>query len=402
MRKVGKGVSFLFFVGGFNGSEVERMVGRAHQAITLDVIDIVLSAELAEDIIVSTDSPEFAASLVRLPVAIEIDQAPFHFGQCLRRLIHKYDVQHAFYIGGGSAPLLSRAEIETICQLILEHDRVQVTNNLWSCDLVAFSPALAIDHIDLPAIDNSLAFLLERQASLSTVVTERTAGLMFDVDTPSDLLVLQGHPATSRHTRTYIESLDLDTSHVRQATHYFTEVDAEIIVAGRVGTQVLARLESETACRTRVFSEERGMRASGREESGEVRSLLAAYYQAVGPQRFFETLGSMGQAAFLDSRIMFGHLGWRLSVADRFNSDLRRPDLVEDALAREFTRAAMEAPIPIVLGGHSIVAGGLCALIDSTWQEYDAQLASTRSPSLSTRPSRLSTRLGLCLVDRPS
>lgn len=114
------------------------------------------------------------------------------------------------------------------------------------------------------------------------------------------------------------------------------------------------------------------MRASGRDERGEMRSLLGYYYETVGPRRFFETMGNLGQALFIDSRVVFNHLGLRLSAQDRFYSDMRRPELVANAVAREFTEAALAAPIPVVLGGHSMVAGGLWALIDAAWKEHDS------------------------------
>lgn len=375
---MGKKISFLFFVGGFDGSEVERMVGRAHQAITLDAIEVVLASDLCEQVIVSTDSSEFATSLSHLPVVVELDQTPFHFGRCLRDLIRRHHVEHAFYTGGGSAALLSLPEMEKLCESVLDHGRAQSTNNFRSSDFVAFSPASAIDLIELPAIDNNLAFLLERQAGLTTIPAERSVGTMFDVDTPADLMVLGVHPAAGPRTRQYIDSLDLDVSNVRRAMRLFTQVEAEVIVAGRVGSQVLSHLETETACRTRLFSEERGMRASGREDRGEVRSLLGFHYQAVGPDRFFAALAEMGQAAFFDSRVIFNHLGLRLPASDRFCSDLRRPELIANDVAREFTQAAIAAPIPVVLGGHSIVSGGLWALVDAAWREHDAEMKTAK------------------------
>ncbi len=372
---MGKGVSFLFFVGGFDDSEVERMVGRAHHAITLDTIEAALGSEFTREVVVSTDSPELAAALASWPVVVERDVAPFHFGRCLRDLVHKHRIETAFYVGGGSTGLLTRGELETFCRHLLERDNVQIANNFWSCDFVGFNPASAIDFIDPPSIDNNLAFLLERQAGLATIPLERTVGTMFDVDTPSDLMVLRVHPAAGSRSRAYVESLDLEIAHVRRAMRCFTEIDAEVVIAGRVGSHVLAHLETQTACRTRFFAEERGMRASGRERRGEVRSLLGYYYQAVGAERFFAALGELGQAVFLDSRVIFDHLGLWLPAPDRFYSDLRRSDLVRNEVAREFTEAAIRAPVPVVLGGHSIVAGGLWALIDAAWREHDACVA---------------------------
>jgi len=44
---------------------------------------------------------------------------------------------------------------------------------------------------------------------------------------------------------------------------------------------------------------------------------------------------------------------------------------VEEPFLREFTRAAVEAPIPVLLGGHSLVFGDLMALIEFAWQERE-------------------------------
>jgi hypothetical protein len=143
--------------------------------------------------------------------------------------------------------------------------------------------------------------------------------------------------------------------------------DATILVAGRVSSATWSYLERETACSTRVLSEERGMRASGRQARGEVRSLLGYYLDAVGLQRFFETLATMGQAIFVDNRVLFAHQGLWPSAADRFHSDLRQPAQIGDPFVRALTEAAMAAPVPVIMGGHSLVSGGMYALIEAAW-----------------------------------
>jgi len=140
-----------------------------------------------------------------------------------------------------------------------------------------------------------------------------------------------------------------------------------VVVAGRVSAATWTYLESETACQVRLFAEERGMRASGRQGRGEVRSLLGFYLDEVGEEGFFAALSTLGQAAFIDSRVIFAHRGLWPSAADRFYSDLRQPEKIADPFVRHFTEAAMHAPIPIVLGGHSLVAGGLYTLIEAAW-----------------------------------
>ena len=368
-------VTPIMFVGGKPESAVEELVVGGQQAAALDTLARALEVDLFDRPIVATASPSFARTLADWPVKVELDEGEFHFGRRLRELVERYRVSHPFYVGGGSAPLLATSDLAAIAEMVLAEEGTLVANNFYSCDFVAFSPGARIAAIEPPAIDNDLAFLLQRQAGLRNVPLARTVGTQFDVDTPIDLMVLQLHPGIGPHSRRYLDGARLDTSRLRAAMRFFTDATAEVIVAGRVGSHVLAHLETDLACRKRVFSEERGMRASGREARGEVRSLLGFYLESVGPWRFFESLGALGQAAFVDSRVLFSHLGLHPTAADRFHSDLLEAEAIADPFIREFTAAARSAPLPVLLGGHSLVTGGLWTLIDAAWQERDRQLA---------------------------
>lgn len=87
--------------------------------------------------------------------------------------------------------------------------------------------------------------------------------------------------------------------------------------------------------------------------------------EELGFRSFFNFLSELAGGAVLDTRVLFEHFHWELSAADRFASDLGELDLITHEPLKEFTRAALEAPIPILLGGHSLVAGGLWALVDA-------------------------------------
>ncbi len=374
-------VTLLIFVGGFHGSEVEELVGRAHHAIALDTIEKAMATGCFRDIVLSVDSPDLARRARRYPVHVELDDGSFHFGRILGELIRKYDASCPFYIGGGSAPLLSPSELSGIAGVIASAENAVLANNIFSADFFAFTPGSAIDAIEPSKIDNNVPWLLQHQAGLAELPLARSAGTQLDIDTPTDLMVLQIHPLVGAHTLRYIKSLQLDLSRIRQVMRLFTDPLAEVIVAGRVGSHVWAHLETDVACRLRVFSEERGMRASGREERGEVYSLLGFHLQEVGSTRFFETLAKMGQAALIDTRVLFHHLHLDLSTSDRFYSDLMQPERIADPFARQFTEAAMRAPIPVVLGGHTLVAGGLWALIDAAWQNKDRERAAPSVPA---------------------
>jgi hypothetical protein len=94
---------------------------------------------------------------------------------------------------------------------------------------------------------------------------------------------------------------------------------------------------------------------------------LGYYLDTVGLPRFFATLATMGQAVFLDSRVIFAHRGLWPSASDRFHSDLRQPAQIADPFVKSLTEAAMTAPMPVIMGGHSLVSGGMYALIEAAW-----------------------------------
>jgi hypothetical protein len=359
----------LIMTGTNENSEPERMVSLTRQAITLDLVERALTVPTLWPVVVATNSKDLARRLGDFSVQVELDppQEPFHFGRRLAELITLYEMERCFYLGGGAGPLLPAEQMAAIAEQLLVDDQLLVTNNFYSSDLVAFGPTSVLNNHPLPENDNELAWLLGEDGNLVVRELPRTGATQFDVDTPMDLLTLATHPNAGPHTRAYLDSIELDTSALDAALPLMLDRDATILVAGRVSSATWGYLERETACSTRVLSEERGMRASGRQARGEVESLLGHYLDEVGLERFFETLSAMGQALFLDNRVIFAHRKLWPTAADRFHSDLRQPDQVTDPFVRAFTEAAMAAPVPVIMGGHSLVSGGMYALIEAAW-----------------------------------
>jgi hypothetical protein len=360
---------FLIMTGTSEGSEPERMVSRARRAITLDLVARALTVSSLGPIVVATNSTVLAQSLSDFPVDVDLDRPgePFHFGQRLVGLIDRYAMDRCFYMGGGAGPLLPASVLASIAESMLSTERLLITNNFYSSDFAAFGPASILAEHSLPENDNELAWLLGEDIGLPIHELPRNGATQFDVDTPMDLLTLAVHPNVGSHTRACLDDLALDASALETTLPLMLDREAEILVAGRVSSATWRYMERETACRTRVISEERGMRASGRQGAGTVRSLMGYYLDAVGLERFFETLATMGQAVFLDNRVIMAHRGLWPSAADRFYSDLRQPGQIKDPFVRELTEAALSAPVPVIMGGHSLVAGGMYALIEAAW-----------------------------------
>jgi hypothetical protein len=196
-------------------------------------------------------------------------------------------------------------------------------------------------------------------------------GTQLDIDGPTDLEVLALTGEGGPRLREYLAALDMDLDRYRRALPLLTDRRAQVTVAGRVGSHAWQYLEGETACRVRLFAEERGMEADGRAGEGKARSLLGFFLEKVGPPQLMHSLAELGDAAFIDTRVLLAHFRVEAARADRFLSDLGQWQEVSEPFLRDLTRAALQAPIPVLLGGHSLMSGGLMALNEFAWRQRE-------------------------------
>jgi hypothetical protein len=359
------------------GSAVEDQLGHALAEAALDVLQEALATgAFAGAILVADDN----ALERRLPAAVtlDVDAEPFHFGRRLAAVIAERAIERPVYVGAGGVPLMRGSDLAAVARRLQESGRVVISNNYFSADLVAFTPGAAVGAIEPPAGDNLLPRLLHDQAGLASETLPRSSATQFNIDSPADLAVLKVAGGAGPNLTRFLETFDCEVDTYRRLMRCLVDPQAEVLLAGRVGSQVWPYLESETACRLRVYSEERGMRAAGRDASGAARSLLAFHLREVGCARFFGELAEMADAVCFDTRPLLAHLALDASRADRFWSDLGCPERIAEPFLREFTAAARDAPVPVLLGGHSLVAGGLMLLNEAAWREEDRRLLEGR------------------------
>ena len=366
----------VLFCGGMGGSPVEEMLAEGLRACVLDLLEETLSSGAYDGAVVVADQDSAAAMRALLPVDVEIDVDgsgdPFHFGRRLTAVVQRYELERPVYLSCG-LPLLRADELAAVANALKSSSKpLVVTNNYYSADLAGFWPGQVLDELELPNNDRILPRLLTQEAGLTNESLPRTMANQFDLDSTGDMAVLSVAGGAGARLQEYLSTLAFDTSMLKNASRFFTDDRAEVLVTGRVGSRIWQFLETETACRVRMYSEERGMMAAGREASGEVRSLLAFHLKAVGPEQFFAELAEMAQCAFIDTRPLIAHLSLNPSREDRFLSDLMMPAEIKNPWLREFTSAARAAAIPVVLGGNSLVTGGLQLLSEAAWKERDA------------------------------
>ncbi|MGE5560198.1 MAG: hypothetical protein ACM3XN_03970 [Chloroflexota bacterium] len=364
-----KPVSVVIFEGGDPQDALVRRLTEVRKQVTLDTIAKLGQLRGIDRIILCTNYGDLADAAQQLGATIDFSgDGPFHFGRRLAAIIRRFAVERILYMGGASCPIIAPGELQWAIDQVAAGDGIVVMNNTQSADIVGFAPATAIDRIEPPENDNFLGFLL-REAGLQRVLIPNSPRINYDLDTPTDYVILTVLPWAGPRTAAAVRELGFSTAPAVALKQALSTHGAEIALIGRVGPTVIGFLNANFAVRTRVFSEERGMKALGRESGGLVRTLIGEFIAATGPEVFFERLGTVASACLFDTRPYFAGLSERVSEHDRFCSDLGLYEEIRHPDVRRFTRAAVDATIHPVLGGHSLVSGGLWALAETVLQE---------------------------------
>jgi hypothetical protein len=278
-------------------------------------------------------------------------------------------------LGSGSIPLARAADLRRFVEVAAGPGGHALANNRYSADVVAISRAADLAELPPLPADNALPRWLEERAGVAVTDLRSHWRLGVDVDTPLDLLLLGlGGPATT--TPLIGERLAALSDVLRNRR-------AELLVAGRISASTLRWLESGVACRVRALVEERGLRAASRlAQSGATtgsrppRSVLGELLDRDGPESLARTVATLADAAVIDTRVLLAHRHGAHEAAasppaaaseaatwpvpeDRFASDLLRPATIADPWLRALTGSAIASDIPILLGGHTAVNGGL-------------------------------------------
>jgi hypothetical protein len=282
------------------------------------------------------------------------------FGARLRHIVGELRDGGLIVLGSGAIPLATASDRRELVATARASEPRALTNNRYSGDVVAVSRARSTlrDVPDL-ASDNALPRWLLEEAGVPVEDRRRRWRLGIDVDGPLDLVLLGGR-RTSGLSGEDLSAVSAALSAIRSV---MGDASAELVVTGRVSATNLRWLEAHTASRTRALVEERGLRTR-REGQRAAASVLGALLDRDGPGALGGLLAVLGEAAIVDTRVLLAHrfgadqAGWP-AAEDRFASDLLLPQRVGDPWLHELTASALAAPIPVLLGGHTLVGPGL-------------------------------------------
>jgi hypothetical protein len=293
------------------------------------------------------------------------------FGARLRRLAAAVATPGLVVLGSGAMALARRADHRAFVAAAASETPGALANNRFSADVVAVAGAAVLrDLPDLPA-DNALPRWLEEVAGYPVADLRRRPHLGLDLDSPADVILAGGAlPATAQDS--------LLPARLVALRSVMNDRRAELAVAGRTSAATLVALERRCACRVRALVEERGLRAAsplaqaGGEGAIPARppvSVLGLLLDRDGPEALGGLLARLGDGAVVDTRVLLAHRLGAVEAAwpapeDRFASDLLLPHLIADPWLRALTAAALAAPIPVLLGGHTLVGPGIRLLAE--------------------------------------
>ena len=275
------------------------------------------------------------------------------FGVLLRAAASEVSPAGLIVLGSGSIPLATARDVGDLVAAAGSAEPWAMTNNRFSSDVLSVSRSEVLRRVPELHGDNALPRWLTEVAGIPVADLGRRWHLGFDLDSPIDAVLAGDRPPEASAVRERIAAV-LDVARNR---------GAEIVVAGRTSAATLAWLERHTASRTRALVEERGLRTRSARQRAP-RSVLGLVLDRDGPAALGTRLAELADGALVDTRVLLAHrLGsdeanWP-GREDRYGSDLLLPDRIADPWLAELTAAALAAPIPVLLGGHTLVGPGI-------------------------------------------
>lgn len=293
------------------------------------------------------------------PTIVEGEPDGRAFGGRLADAIRSTVAGGVIVLGSGAFPLATAADRRAFVAVAAASERRALSNNRFSADVVAVARAadlLRVAGLERIAADNGLPRWLAERADYDVADLATRWRLQVDLDSPLDAMLAAppGEPGLPG---------DVVAAALDRVRAVAADPGCELLVAGRTSAAGLAFLETATASRTRLLVEERGFRTriAGQRPT---RSVVGLVLDRGGPAAFGPALAELADAALVDSRVLLAHrfgadeANWPIAE-DRFASDLLLADRIADPWLRALTESARAAPIPIVLGGHSLVGPGL-------------------------------------------
>lgn len=369
----------IIMLGGMGKDPTETLMRKALEAAATDLAHICHQSDKFAKITILTDS--HVKTLDGKTTSLQLSHPNATFGELINQFSQYItgettNTDGYIYFGAGSGPLLSTKDIRMLTRLVSEAaSNSCITNNRYSADFFGVRPTDLLESLHPPPIsDNSVPTRLIEERGTSIIEIPRSAETQFNIDVPSDLATLSLTEKSGPKLKSFIaQETQLLNQAVKaqwNASQHFLKKNSEVFIYGRTSSRIWSYLETETACKIRIISEERGLK--GAPKGHQARSFLGYLIQAYGPQEVFcKLLPQFCSAAFVDLIPIIEHMNISCSRNDRFSADLFQHDAIKNKELREIILAITQSPIPIAVGGHSLVSSSLEILNQLVWDVAD-------------------------------
>lgn len=375
----------IVFEGGQYNGEISRWMSLIREEMAINLCAKLHNSQEFEKIIFCTNRVELASKVAtRVPeIIIHIfsdgeEQEKFHFGKRLYEVIKEHKLNSFIYLSGGSGQLMDVDDIRYFSFTTLHAyekgqsstQRYIVANNAHSADMFGILDTSHIFNLNegFPETDNEFVMWYSLNFDADIVTLPSEMAFQFDVDTPIDSLIMSINSKSAISIETILsfcenqrlsEAIKDTYLKINMANYVMNKPGSEFSIIGRVPPHSVLYLNSILRCRTRVFSEERGMRSLRRDINGETKSILASYINRCGIRNFVSDFSEITQLAFIDTRVLFNSLGCMLSEEERFASDLFMTEYVKNKVACELIGEFKASSCNFICGGHCLVSWGV-------------------------------------------
>jgi len=349
----------------------EQFVERARLAVLSAHVKSLRAAGV-DLVAVATDSAPFLQTrLTQRPDHwIATSHTGFDFGEMLKGAVSSLSLSACIYVGSGAGPLLRYDDYRLLVANAKNPSGEVLLNNLYSTDFASIAQAQRLLGLRLPRIDNALGILLTDQG-VSCRSLPRNLRTQYDIDTPTDVLLLQAISWQPEELRSVSDS-GFDLAAIEAVLETLTERSGRLWLYGRINPTTWSWFQDRTACQTAGVVEGRGLR-SYRDAAATICQTCGSAFAEGGWEQFFDSLAKQASAAVLDTRPLLAIGTDTATTADRFRSDLLRASRIGDHRWMAFTRAARDASLPVLLGGHNLVSGGLYLLGRACWKRRNLE-----------------------------
>lgn len=308
-------------------------------------------------IIVGDENLQQKAEKLNCIIFEKIDQK-IDIGQYLLKIINRHSLDKIFYLGAGSCYFLTTDELKFISENTINGQFI--SNNPISSDFISFSSSDLTNEIILnfPNIDNYFSSYLMSKTSLKYLKMPVSLGSIFDIDTPNDFAILSKITNNSGRIGNYISQSIFKNIDLDKFIKILSSKSSEIFIYGRINPLNLYMAEKNIPCKIRFLSEERGLKIRGKASA----SLLEYIFKQENFDNFFKLFENICNGGIFDTRAIFSLFAGEYAQEDVYLSDMKIWQKIKNPFIKSFTKRVSESQVPVILGGHSIVNGGLMAL----------------------------------------